>query len=106
MKLEGTFLLYFTNALIKQLQIQNVFVLISKYILILIFLVPCRTPFLAIDEEQKKSDQTVGAVPICRLVRDAKSEEHEGRVPAIFPPAVLIFGLPTQKNMLKYAKLC
>ena len=34
--------------------------------------------------------------------RDAKSEEHEERAPAIFPPAVLIFGLPTQK----YAKLC
>ena len=29
--------------------------------------------------------------------RDAKSEEHEERVPAIFPPAVLIFELPTQK---------
>ena len=29
--------------------------------------------------------------------RDAKSEEHEERAPAIFPPAVLIFGLPTQK---------
>ena len=35
-------------------------------------------------------------------IRDAKSEEHEERVPAIFPPAVLIFGLPTQK----YAKIC
>ena len=39
--------------------------------------------------------------------RDAKSEEHEERrAPAIFPPAVLIFGLPTQKiclNMPKYA---
>ena len=34
--------------------------------------------------------------------RDAKSEEHEERAPAIFPPAVLIFGLPTQK----YAKIC
>jgi len=30
-------------------------------------------------------------------VRDAKSEEHEERAPAIFPPAVLIFGLPMQK---------
>ena len=30
-------------------------------------------------------------------VRDAKSEEHEERAPAIFPPSVLIFGLPTQK---------
>ena len=30
-------------------------------------------------------------------IRDAKSEEHEERAPAIFPPAVLIFGLPTQK---------
>ena len=39
------------------------------------------------------------------MTRDAKSEEHEERVPAIFPPAVLIFG-PTQKNMLKYAKIC
>ena len=29
--------------------------------------------------------------------RDVKSEEHEERAPAIFPPAVLIFGLPTQK---------
>jgi hypothetical protein len=38
--------------------------------------------------------------------RDAKSEEHEERAPAIFPPALLIFGLPTQKNMLKYAKIC
>ena len=41
--------------------------------------------------------------------RDAKSEEHEERAPALFPPAVLIFGLPTQKiykNMLKYAKIC
>ena len=28
--------------------------------------------------------------------RDAKSEEHEERAPAIFPPAVQIFGLPTQ----------
>ena len=36
-------------------------------------------------------------------IRDAKSEEHEERAPAIFPPAVLIFGLPTQK---KYAKIC
>ena len=34
----------------------------------------------------------------CSLgIRDAKSEEHEERAPAIFPPAVLIFGLPTQK---------
>ena len=31
------------------------------------------------------------------VTRDAKSEEHEERAPAIFPPAVLIFGLPTQK---------
>ena len=38
--------------------------------------------------------------------RDAKSEEHEERVPAIFPPAVLIFELPTQKNMPQYAKKC
>ena len=38
--------------------------------------------------------------------RDAKSEEHEERAPAIFPPAVLIFGLRMQKNMLKYAKTC
>ena len=30
-------------------------------------------------------------------IKDAKSEEHEERAPAIFPPAVLIFGLPTQK---------
>ena len=37
--------------------------------------------------------------------RDAKSEQHEQRAAAIFPPAVLIFGLPTQKNMLKYAVL-
>ena len=29
--------------------------------------------------------------------RDAKSEEHEERAPPIFPPAVLIFGLPMQK---------
>ena len=29
--------------------------------------------------------------------RDAKSEEHEEHAPAIFPPAELIFGLPTQK---------
>ena len=29
--------------------------------------------------------------------RDAKSEEHEEHAPAIFPPAVLILGLPTQK---------
>ena len=29
--------------------------------------------------------------------RYAKSREHEERAPAIFPPAVLIFGLPTQK---------
>ena len=38
--------------------------------------------------------------------RDAKSEQHEQRAAAIFPPAVLIFGLPTQKiclNMPKYA---
>ena len=34
-------------------------------------------------------------------LRDAKSEEHEERAPAIFPPAVLIFGLPRQENMLK-----
>ena len=48
-------------------------------------------------------------VHICSfLVRDAKSEEHEERAPAIFPPAVLIFGLPMQKiclNMTKYAVL-
>ena len=31
------------------------------------------------------------------LRRDAKSEEHEERAPAILPPVVLIFGLPTQK---------
>ena len=31
------------------------------------------------------------------LCRDPKSEEHEERAPAIFPPAMLIFGLPTQK---------
>ena len=30
-------------------------------------------------------------------VRDAKSEQHEQLAAAIFPPAVLIFGLPTQK---------
>ena len=29
--------------------------------------------------------------------RDAKSEQHEQRAAAIFPPAVLIFRLPTQK---------
>ena len=38
--------------------------------------------------------------------RDAKSEEQEERAHALFPPAVLIFGLPQQKNMLKYAKIC
>ena len=38
-------------------------------------------------------------------VRDAKSEEHEERASAIFSPAVPSFGLPTQKNMLKYAVL-
>ena len=31
---------------------------------------------------------------ILKIPKDAKSEEHEKRVPAIFPPAVLIFGLP------------
>ena len=33
--------------------------------------------------------------PHLQAIRDAKSEEHEERAPAIFPPAVLIFGLPT-----------
>ena len=48
-------------------------------------------------------------VEVPPLYRDAKSEEHEERAPAIFPQAVLIFGLPTQKiclDMLKYAKIC
>ena len=35
--------------------------------------------------------------PHLQAIRDAKSEEHEERAPAIFPPSVLIFGLPTKK---------
>ena len=31
------------------------------------------------------------------ITRDAKSEQHEQRAAAIFPPAVLISGLPMQK---------
>merc|ERR1712243_107584 len=58
---------------------------------------------LVISSSSARHQLVISSSP-ARHPRDAKSEEHEERAPAIFPPAVLIFGLPRQKNMLKYDK--
>ena len=50
-----------------------------------------------LDTVQPSSVFSMSNHPHLQAIRDAKSEEHEERAPAIFPPSVLIFGLPTKK---------